>query len=416
MQQERRIRLLQADELRFDRRIGHDVKRVIGNVIFEHEGTRMYCDSAWHYEATNSIEAFSRVRIVSEDTLFLYGDYMKYDGNTRIAEIHGNVRLIDGETELTTTELFYDRNTGISYYLRGGQIVDGENVLTSQSGHFMSREDRAHFRNNVVLTNPEYTMHSDTLVYDTRTRIAYFFGPTEIRAEDSFIYCENGWYDTQNDVSRFSRGAFVINREHILRGDSLHYDRLNEIGMAWNNVMIDDTVQEITFTGQFAEYFGEEGYTFITGQALAIFAEQGDSLFLHADTLFAFFDNAQEIQTVRGSNNARFFRDDFQGASDSLVYHNADSMIWMYDQPILWTGRNQFTADTIAVRTNGRQVEWMNLAGDAFIVNQDDSVRFNQIKGRIMQGNFVEGRLNNILVTGNSETVYYVREEDGELT
>ncbi|MDP2423845.1 MAG: OstA-like protein [Bacteroidales bacterium] len=414
-QQTMRIRIVDANELRFDRRLGSEIKRLLGNVILEHEGALMYCDSAYLYENTNSFDAFNRVRIKSGDTLNLYGDRLTYNGNTRIAEVINNVKLIDRETTLTTPILLYDRNTGIAFYEQGGVIIDGNNKLTSHTGYYMTNEKRIHFRKNVVLLNPEYVMNSDTLVYLTTNRVSYFHGPSTIKAENTFIYCQNGWYDTRNDKAQFKKDAYIVSGEHTLRGDSLFYDRINEIGKGFDNVQITDTVQNILLAGNYGEYYKQKGYTFITQKSMAVFVEGSDSLYMHADTIRAYFDSAQNVKHVKAYSKAKFYRDDLQGMCDSLVYNVADSIIEMHRKPVIWTGENQLTADTIHIKTTGESVEWLTLSGSSFIINRDDSTSFNQVKGRNMTGYFVDNKLNNIRVQGNAQTIYYVREDDGSL-
>jgi lipopolysaccharide export system protein LptA len=410
-----RVKIIQADELRFERRDGQDIRRLIGNVILEHDEVLMYCDSAHMRETRNSFEAFSRVKINSGDTLFLYGNYLRYNGNTRLAEMFYNVRLVDESMVLTTEQLNYDRNTGIAYYERDGKIVDEENVLTSRSGYYKTEEKRAHFRENVVLVNPEYVMRSDTLVYHTETRVSDFYGPTEIDADETFIYCENGWYDTKNDNAQFNENARIVKGEHTITGDSLYFDRKIDFAKAFLNVTIIDTVQNVILKGDYGEYYKKAGYSFMTETPYAIFIDNSDSLYLHADTIHAHFTKDQEIETVKAFYRAKYFRSDLQGACDSLVYKMNDSLIVMYYNPVIWTGENQLSADSIHVKTKEESIETLTLFNNAFIVNRSGVEQYNQVKGRTMTGFFNDGKLDFINVNGNAQTIYYVKEDDGHL-
>jgi len=410
-----RVQLIHADETRGERRQGKEIRRLLGNVNLEHDEVLIFCDSAHMIVASNSFEAFSNVKINSGDTLFLYGDYLRYNGNTRLAEVFFNVTLIDDSTVLTTQQLNYDRNSGIAYYPKDGRIVDQNNELTSKSGYYMTEEKKAHFRKDVVLVNPDYIMRSDTLVYHTETQVSSFFGPTTIVSDDTFIYCENGWYDTKNDIAQFNMNAYIISGEHNIRGDSLYYDRNNESAKAFDNVVIVDTVQNVVLKGNYSEYYKHLGYTFITDIPVAIFIEKGDSLYMHADTIRTLFNQDQEIEKVKAYYKVKFFRGDLQGSCDSLVYKMSDSLIVMYRDPVIWTGESQLTSDSIHIKTDGEAVETLTLFNAAFMINREDSLQFNQVKGRRMTGYFNDGSLDYIVVVGNSETLYYVKEEDGNL-
>ncbi|MFN8133993.1 MAG: OstA-like protein, partial [Bacteroidales bacterium] len=74
---------MNAGELRHSSSMG-DMTRALNNPVFEHEGAYLYCDSAWLYEKSNTLECYGNVRIKSSDTLNLYGKFLHYDGNTKM--------------------------------------------------------------------------------------------------------------------------------------------------------------------------------------------------------------------------------------------------------------------------------------------------------------------------------------------
>lgn len=123
------VELRQADL--WSKRIGFDAEILTGNVIFFHDGAFMYCDSAYLYQQTNTFEAFSNVRMEQGDTIFVYGDYLHYDGNTRLARLRDNIRMEDRTVTLFTDSLDFDRSVNLGYYFEGGMLVDEENELTS---------------------------------------------------------------------------------------------------------------------------------------------------------------------------------------------------------------------------------------------------------------------------------------------
>jgi lipopolysaccharide export system protein LptA len=416
-QQPRKIKLIQADIMAYNKALGEGVQRIIGNAIFEHDGAYLYCDSAHLNDATNSMKAYSRVHIKSSDTLNLYGDSLYYSGDTKIAEVFDNVKLIDNKTVLTTDKLVYDRNTGIAFYLTGGHIVNEQNTLDSRRGYYHTNSKDFFFREDVVLVNPDYVMNCDTLQYNTQSKISWFRGPTTIKGEETDIYAENGWYNTITDISEFNENARVKNGDQVLTGDSLYYERKNGYGQAFRNIQVTDTVQNIIVTGQYALYDKTQGYTLITIKPEALFIEESDTLFMHADSLWATFDSAQKTKEVFAYYHTKFFRTDIQGMADSLIYSFADSTMRMLGDPVLWTDENQMTSDTIHIVSGNEEVKKLYLLNNAFIISSDTlGTGYNQIKGRNMTGHFTENELYRIDVEGNSETIYYVREEDGTLT
>lgn len=414
-QEKKRILIKHADVLISESNDTLDVNIVKGNVIFEHDTALLFCDSAYMYESTNSLDAFGNVHINLNDSLDLYGDVLFYDGNAKLAEFHYNVELIDKKTTLFTEHLYYDRNINRAHYPDSGRIVDGRNKLTSKTGYYFSKPREFQFKNDVELKNPDYTMNSDTLVYHATPKIAFIKGPTHINGKDRYLYAEDGWYDTQQEISQLRKNVFARNKDRTLSSDSLYYRKEGRFSKAFRNVILHDTTKKVTLTGQKAEYFEAGGYAWVTDSAQALFVDKDDTLFLHADTLRITFDTARVAKYFYAFNKAKFYRKDMQGMCDSVVYSHHDSTITMYKQPVLWSDQNQLTADSITMYIANRQIDSMALFNTAFIAQQDDTASFNQVKGRDMRAFFAENKLQRIIVKGNSESVYYVREEDKNL-
>jgi len=411
-----RIQILPgAAEMRYSKNLNQAI-RFIGNPVFYHDGAYLYCDSAWLLEEQNTVDCFGDVRIKSSDTLNLYGKFLHYDGNTKLANLRENVRLVDNQSTLTTDVMLFDRNTQIASYVTGGKIVNKDNTLTSKKGYYHTNTKKMYFRENVVVKNPDYTMNSDTLLYNTQSRITYFLGPTIIKGKDNYIYCENGEYDRAINKSRFSLNALLVDDNRRLTGDSLYYDGSQNFGKAVKNVVLTDTVKDVILKGHYAEYWKKKGVSFITQMALAILGDSKDTLYLHADTLKALFDTTkQETRDLYAYFNSRFYRNDLQGECDSLHYSFSDSTITMYQDPVIWSDNNQLTADTIRIFTGDKTIRLMKLYNTSFIINKDSTTTFNQVKGRNMTGHFVNNRLVRIDVDGNAETIYYIREDNKEM-
>ena len=112
-----RVDLLYADEAQADNDLRPDVQILTGSVELRHDSMYMYCDTAFLYQQSNSVEAFGNVRMEQGDTLFIYGDYLYYDGMSQLAMLRNHVRMINRGTVLTTDSLNYDRIQCAYFYL-----------------------------------------------------------------------------------------------------------------------------------------------------------------------------------------------------------------------------------------------------------------------------------------------------------
>jgi len=405
-----KIELKQAAQLSHDISTG-EMQRIIGNVIFEHDGAVMYCDSAWLFDKTNSVEAFGRIKIQVNDTVSLFGDHLNYDGDSRIATLTGRVLMKDNKARLNSEMLIFDRNVNTAYYNTGGVLRSGKDTLTSKIGTYNASTKEVFFKDSVVLRNGSYVITSDTLMFETRTQIANFYSPTQFLSNKNRMYCELGWYNTKTDQSVFRKNAHITNGKQSIYGDSLYFDQKINFGRGYKNVVISDSLKRVQFKGNFAEYRQNGGYSYVADSALAIMVEQIDTFYLHADTLKVLFDSVQNPQKIFAYRHCKFFRTDIQGACDSLVYLAIDSMIYMYRKPIVWSGENQLQADTVIFQLKNKQMDKMYLNSSAFIIASVDSTRFNQIKGRYMVGSFVLNKLKIVDVDGNAESLYYVMDD-----
>ncbi|HKR07252.1 MAG TPA: OstA-like protein, partial [Bacteroidia bacterium] len=413
-QKKTKVELINANTLEGDESLGKNVFRLIGNVQFKHDNVLMNCDSAYRFSDENRFDAFGNIHINQGDTVNVYGDLLKYDGNTSIAQLFNNVRMTDKKMVLTTDNLNYNTENETADYFNGGKIVDGNNILTSTKGYYFTRDKMLFFKDSVVLNNPQYTLESDTLRYNTVTKTAFFFGPTTIdsKGKDStLIFCEYGWYNTETERSYFSKKAFIQSKNQRLTGDSLLYDNQKGEGEAFRNVQVFDVDNKTIVNGDYAKYLGQQQQSVVTGKTMLTQIMDDDSMFLHADTLFATWDSVTNQKTYYAYHHCRIFKSDLQGKCDSLVYSSSDSTIRFYVDPVLWNNENQLTADSINLQTANSNIDRMNLYNTSFITSKVDSQRFNQVRGKNMTGFFSDNKLYRIDVTGNGQTIYYVKDK-----
>jgi len=413
----KRVDIINADTLFIvkDKQTGKDWYRLITNVIMKHNEILMNCDSAHYFPDKILVKAYSKIRIEQGDTLDILGDYLIYDGVTETALMTGKVELIDKETHLYTNSVTYDVRNEIAQYSDSGRIINGDNKLTSKIGTYYVSQNMFHFKDSVKIVNPDYVMTADTMDYNTVTETAFFTGPSEMTGDSIYLYCERGWYDTKNNITRIWKNAVIDNMQQVIHGDSLFYDDNTGYGQSFDNVSIADSNNHIIVKGNYAWYFKDPERFEVTDSAMFIQISDKDSLFLHADTINAYTitDTAGiSFRLMRAYYGCRIFSKDLQAKCDSLAYSFQDSVIRLYEKPVLWSEENQLTADSMAIFTKNRQTDRMELYNSAFVCSQVDDKRFNQIKGRSLTGYFRDNELYKIDISGNGESIYFL--VDGE--
>lgn len=411
--QRSKVQLEQADVLNANEKVyGKGVQVVYGNVKFRHANTLLFCDSAYMYRDSNMVIAYSRVHMIHNDSVHLFGDKLDYLGNQNLARVRNNVRMVKGDVELTTEFLDYDRTKNVGYYFNGGKVVNNDNTLLSDWGYYHPDLDEVFFKDSVKVYNPKYTMFSDTMKYHTVTETVKILGPTFIVSDSNLIYSEDGYYDTKNDFSQLRKNSYVQGKEQTLYGDTINYNKKTGVGEVFGNMVLNDTVNHVIIKGNYGLYNELTKSALATKKAVMQQIYKGDTLHLHADTLR--MDTIPELGTklIRAYYKVKFFRTDIQGRCDSMVYNMVDSTNTMFHDPIIWAQGSQMSAQTIKLYSKNQVMDRAELTNAAFVAQQEDSTLFNQIKGKNMVGYFANNELFKIDVDGNGQTIYYPKDKD----
>ena len=415
--QDSRVYLVHADLLHFDERENPNATILNGKVHFTHQGARLYCDSAYFYEASNSFEAFGHVKMYQGDTLSLLSDYAFYDGNEQLARARYNVVLTHKKTKLLTDSLDFDRIYNNAYFFEGGKMIDGKTTLTSDWGEYNTETKMSVFNYDVKMQSPKFFLTTDTLYYDTRISMAHIVGPSNITSGESHIYSEQGYYDTKNDRARLMNRSVLTNGGKMMVGDSVYYDSQQGMSQAFRNVVYVDSLNRNKLTGNYGEYYDYTGYAMCTDSAVAIDYSQGDSLYMHADTFKIVTFNIETdsvYRKIHAYHHVRAYRRDVQAVCDSLVYNSKDSCMTMYHDPILWNNGQQLVGDQVDVYLKDSVIDHAHIYDNSFSIQQllSDTTCYNQVSSKEMFAFFVNGEIREARAKDNVLIGYYFEEGD----
>lgn len=434
--QPRKIHLLHANTLNYDKRVDPDRQTLHGDVQFRQDSCYMYCDSAYFYENSNSMAAFGNVRMQQGDTLFVYCDSLFYDGNALFGELYDNVHLVhmsaSTHTHLYTSYMTYDREVEEANYPDTGVMVDSIVHLRSQIGwYYLQRklaffqydvEGRTYERDSVWQSlgcfpphdydpdderlRPEFMLFSDTLRYDFDATLATVLGPSRIVNDSSVVHTRRGNFNTSSQEAHLYDHSWIESPGRFATADTLFYNSKTGYGEAWGHVHAIDTTDCMQVRGDYAYYIDNDSTPqmgFITGRALAMEYSSGDTLFLHADTLRAYtilnhvpadtISHQEPIDTLGNTQlvidaihpayvdslrfmqayyNVRYYRSDLQGVCDSLIYAVKDSLATFVGNPVMWNSQYQITGDSIFAIVTRNGIQRAMIHPNAFLTQSHD--------------------------------------------
>tara|TARA_R110002074_G_scaffold224495_1_gene395814 strand:- start:49501 stop:51300 length:1800 start_codon:yes stop_codon:yes gene_type:complete len=391
-----------------------------GQVYIVHEGVEMWCDQAFVYFKDNFVKAYGKVRISQGDTVSMTSKYGEYNGNTSFAFAAGDVTLTEPKTTLKTDTLYFDRIKQQAYYRTGGTVRDTASVLTSRVGRYYAETKKYQFLSDVKIVNPKYTVYSPQLDFYSESGGAYLYGESKIVSETSTVYCERGYYNTRSNMGHFVKNSRVDYNNRILYGDSIFFNRNTGFASATNNIKVLDTLNKSIIRGHYAEVFREQDSVFITKRAVAVTLQENDSVYVHADTLRV--TGKPENRIIKGFYRARMFKQGLEGEEptsgkcDSIYVNEKLGVTKMLREPILWSGENQMTGDTIHLLNNKLtdELDTLKVFNNAFLV-QKDSAGYNQVKGERLIGLFTKNQLDTVNIIKNTQVIFYSRNDKEEL-
>ena len=409
------VHLLHTDITRFDEAIDPEAWILVGHVKFRRDSMYMSCDSAHYYQKQNSFLAFGNVMMEQGDTLFLYGDYLDFDGVTNIARVRNNVRLIDKDVVLETDSLDYDRNKNLGYFFEYGQLYDGTGTLRSYYGDYNTDTKKAVFIDDVTLENSKFLLLSDTLHYNTNNKVATIVGPTNMYSGKTEVYSEHGTYNTVTRHATLVERPVLYNTNKNVTADSIFYDTGVGYSEVFGNIVYTDTINRNMLTGEYAFLDEIKDSAYVTDRAVAVDFSQRDSLFVHSDTIWALSYNVDTdslYRKIKAYHKVRAWSPDMQAVCDSLVFDSRDTCMTMYKDPILWNGGVQLLGEVVKVYMNDSTIDWVNIIDQSLYVERLDTAIFNQIRGKEMEFYFTDGQLREMHVIGSVELVFYPLDSD----
>lgn len=318
-------------------------KKLIGEVALQQDDVIFHCDSAYLYEADNSIDAFGQVHIQQGDSIDIFADYLEYDGSTKFARLFQNVELndsktiihsdtlyyyvedrrallftgvdisdqkitivadsveylslqdkayfydnaalTDGDMYVTADKMDYDFRANVGTYEGNGEMTSNNSLLKSDKGWYDANTNDVRFEDNVYVEDSTYEIDTDRLLYNLDSKKAIFNGPTTIVSEGSEIQSSSGFYDQENDIISLKGESTLNDGPQFLKADSLYFEQETGWGFAFGNVFWEDTSQQIILECNALRYNQDSSAIVAFDNLVFQQVIDSDTLFLIADTL-----------------------------------------------------------------------------------------------------------------------------------
>ena len=442
-----------ADNLRHNQMEMPDVMIAKGGVSFRYKGMTLKCDSAYFNEKANWFKAFSRVHITRPGGVMLDCQRLHYDGFGQMVHARGKVVVREPGRSLRCDSLDYNTASKVANYFggRGTLVYNGNTVVAD----YNSKTDQMELNGRSTITSPKQDVEGDNIVYNSSTGEAEGHGNVKIvdKANNRTIIGQDVFYNEKTGHSNARGNVKIDDRkaQRVITGDEVTYNAKTGYSEGHGNVKIVDKLKQRTVTGRdlsynsnthegtgegnvyYIDYKGKHAfygdYLHYTDSAAIAFGgspgpvakdfSQGDTLFVHADTISMkgfHMNTPQMYREIYGVNNVRAYRTDVQAVCGFMVANTKDSCLTMYDYPIVWSGTRQLVGDSIKAYMNDSTIRQAFVYGNAFSIEKLPGGKyFNQISSKDMRADFVKGVVRRVDAWGNVEVIYYHTDKDSTL-
>ncbi|MBC6993639.1 OstA-like protein [Neolewinella lacunae] len=372
--------------------------------------------------------------VIRTDTHRIYCEAGYYDVQLDEAVFQQNAQYLSGERRAAADTIRYFGKDEV-YVLEGqAYVAEGEfQRAEAERINYFRREDRYQLEGQAFVRDSIQTVTGDTINYDARAKS----------------------YAVAGGRPRVSAPPMII------VADRLNSDPVSGYSTASGRVIWQDTSAQTTVMAAAARYNEATGYLLATGGAgpapgqadyfgsrpLLSTVLEGDTLWMVADTLVSVREDRRDtlvtsrvvgqdtltlgdstfvqprlardttvttdsIRYLAAHHDVRIFKSDLQAACDSLGFNTIDSVLTLYQNPILWQDTSQLVGDTINILFRGEALDRVQLRRNALVITTPDLLFFNQVKGKQIEAFFDSTGLRRTEVTGNAEAIYYILDEN----
>lgn len=353
---------MRADTLKYD--LENEIVYFLGPTVIRTDTHRIYCESGF-YDVTNDVAVFAKNAQYKSGERIAAADTIRYSGQDEVYILSGEAFVAEGEDERATADV-------INYYRRADRYV---------------------LKGNAFVRDSTQTVTGDFIDYNTKTET----------------------YSVSGGRPRVSAPPMII------LADELGSDPETGFTVATGDVVWQDTSANTTIEAEVARYNETTGYLKATGGArgrpLMTSILDQDTMWMAADTLVSYQADTvnakgDTIRYLAAYNDVRILKSDLQAVCDSLGFNTVDSVLTLYQDPVLWQDTSQLTGDTISINFKGEQLDYVELNRNAMVLTSPDLIFFNQVKGKNIVAKFDSSSLTQTVVTGNAEAIYYIQDEE----
>lgn len=235
---------------------GDDVLRIAKTATFLHNDTYLICDSSILSQRDNLLKCIGNVRLLQGETE-LTSDSLDYLINDDLAMFRGGVvQLRDNQGNILRTRILdYNTRDSIAFFQGGASMQsDGTQVIESLDGSYSNAKSFFKFRREVNMYTDSTFVRTDSLDYDSNLQKAFFSAPIDIWQDENMLSSREGWYDRNKEVFFFTDNVHGLTDAQEIWSDSLYYYKAPGDLLLLGNAQVQDTTRSVAAVADYMYY------------------------------------------------------------------------------------------------------------------------------------------------------------------
>jgi len=418
----------------------------VGNVVLENGDQQLYT-SFLQYDLALDWAIYTDTALLVTENMQVKSVRGIYHVDEQYINFYEKVSIEGEDFDLLSDSLRYYTELDRAVFLSPTLINQGNKVIYSEGGYYDMDDKKSEFFGNAQFKEGDQISTADTIRNDELNNLTELLGNARYTSSEEEGRAAIILYKTDTEEFELIEEAFFKNQENEVTGDQILYkkatkdvkvvgrsflsnppmliyaddlDYKKEAGIAYanGNVIWQDTSSNFEIVCDHATYIDTSDYMKAYNDKgkplLKNEVAENDTMFLSGDTLIS-YTKVVDLDTFRFFSafaHVEMLNEDMQAIGDSLSYNGQDSLFTLYGTPVMWSDTSQYNADTIVIFMDENEVEKVDLINKGMILTTEDFKFFDQIKGKKIVANFIEGVIDNMVVTGGSQSVYYMKDEE----
>ena len=370
-------------------------QKFCGDVMIEYSDLKIQCDTITINKHNDDVRAWGNVSFFN-DTLKCLSDSIKINERLNTIIFYKNSQLSTNNISIFGDFIQYDFKQKIIKYWKKGIVENMYYNISSEEFIYHLKKEESIFSQNIKLISDSLTMYTENMI--NKDSLVVFFGPTSINYENILIECQKGNLRNSNDFE-ILEGLTIISDSTTIKANYLKKDK--NISYFKDEISIKSDNNISIFGDRLVQ---ENEISTVTQNSYVELLNNNDSTNIRGDTII--IDDNKKYAEI--NNNVKILGNELYGKCKKLTFDSNYTKMKMINEPALWFKDIQLTGDEIEIYFLNNNIDSMFIAENPFIIAPEDTTSlYHQIKGKILEGSFIQNQIKFFELKGNGMMKYF---------